>query len=89
MLDDVRGLLRQAERLAGSLGNIGARGASGRVLISAPSAFARLIMRDWRVEETALSAIRASQRLAPPRTVAVLEFLAQAASGWGVAAPAT
>ncbi len=47
------------------------------------------IMPDWRVEETPLSAIRLSQRLTPPRTAAVLEFLAKAAPGWGVAGPAT
>ena len=41
VLDEVRELLRQAERLDGSLAAISAQGVSGRVRISAPSAFAR------------------------------------------------
>ena len=41
VLNEVRELLRQVERLDGSLAAIGTRGVSGRVRISAPSAFAR------------------------------------------------
>ncbi len=41
ILDEVRGLLQQVERLDSSLADIGAQGISGRVRISAPSAFAR------------------------------------------------
>lgn len=41
VLEEVRELLRQVERLDGSLAAIGTRGVSGRVRISAPSAFAR------------------------------------------------
>ncbi len=41
ILNEVQDLLRQIERLEGSLTDIGTQGVSGRIRISAPSAFAR------------------------------------------------
>ena len=47
------------------------------------------IMRDQRVEETMLSAVRLGGHPAPPRTQAVLDFLVEASPSWDVASQAT